>query len=34
MMANAAGSCELPLLRHRSDSRVSCCVRQHATRVS
>lgn len=33
MMENAAGSCELPLLRHRSDSRVSCCVRQHATRV-
>jgi hypothetical protein len=31
MMENAAGSCELALLRHRCDSRVGSCVRQHAT---
>ena len=33
MMENAAGSCELSLLRNRSDGRVGCCLRQQPTPV-
>jgi len=33
MMEKAAGSCELSLLRNRSDGRVGCCLRQQPTPV-